>query len=75
MISLNQALSHEEKHMTKELALRDITLFSKLSDQALTEIETLLKAHQLSAGEIIFNQGDPGDELIIVEYHSQDRHG
>ena len=33
----------------------------------LTEIETLLKAHQLSAGEVIFNQGDPGDELIIVE--------
>jgi CRP-like cAMP-binding protein len=38
-----------------------------LNDEALEEVRSNLKERQLAAGEIIFNQGDPGDELIIVE--------
>lgn len=47
--------------------LRKVTLFSKLPDQLLAEVQASLKARRLQAGEVLFNQGDPGEELIIVE--------
>jgi len=53
--------------MSKKINLRDVVLFSCLSDETLAGISTALKPRQLEAGEILFNQGDPGDELIIVE--------
>ena len=53
--------------MTGKIALKDVVLFSKLSDKALEEVQSTLKSRRLSKGEIIFNQGDPGNELIIVE--------
>jgi CRP-like cAMP-binding protein len=42
-------------------------MFSQLPDAALAEIAAALQPRHLPAGEILFNQGDPGNELIIVE--------
>ena len=55
------------KGKTMKFDLRKITLFSKLPDQMLADVEAKLKKRRLQAGEVLFNQGDPGDELIIVE--------
>ncbi|WP_172797805.1 Crp/Fnr family transcriptional regulator [Longilinea arvoryzae] len=41
-------------------------MFSQLTGQALAEVEGGLKPRSLAAGEVLFNQGDPGDELILV---------
>jgi len=49
-----------------EILLKSVTLFSQLSDAALAEIAKALKPRHLAAGEILFNQGDPGDELLVV---------
>ena len=49
------------------ISLKDIVMFSQLSDQALEEVARALQPRQLQAGEILFNQGDRGDELIIVK--------
>src|SRR5512137_2173390 len=46
--------------------LSKVTLFSRLSDKALADVASGLKSKQLSAGEILFNQGDQGNELVIV---------
>jgi CRP-like cAMP-binding protein len=48
-------------------ALKNVTMFSQLSDKALTDVAKALKLRKLAAGEILFNQGDPGHELIIVK--------
>lgn len=48
-------------------SLRNVAMFAQLSDEALTEVESELQSRKLVAGEILFNQGDPGDALIIVQ--------
>ncbi len=50
-----------------EIALNRIALFAQLPAEALAEVEGLLQPRALAAGEILFHQGDPGDELIIVQ--------
>jgi len=53
--------------MNKPLSLKEISLFSQLSDHALAELAGCLRPRQLAAGEVLFHQGEPGDELIIVQ--------
>lgn len=53
-----------------EATLKEMSLFSQLPDSALAEMAAALLPRRLAAGEILFNQGDPGDELIIVEQGS-----
>lgn len=53
--------------MSEKINLRDVILFSRLTDEVLADVSAALKSQQLASGEILFNQGDPGDELIIVE--------
>lgn len=53
--------------MDAQFALKNVTMFSQLSPEALAEVTAALKPRELSAGEILFNQGDPGNELIIVK--------
>ncbi len=48
-------------------ALKKVHFFSQLPDEILEEITENLKARLLLEGEVLFNEGDPGDELIIVE--------
>lgn len=49
------------------LPLRTIPLFASLTDEGLAEVEAALQTRSLAAGDVLFNQGDRGDELIIVE--------
>jgi CRP-like cAMP-binding protein len=52
--------------MELEFSLKDVVMFSQLTDEALEEVRAALQARRLETGEILFNQGDPGDELILV---------
>jgi len=52
--------------MKTEIFLKDIPLFKSLSDEILADISDALMSRDLEPGEILFNQGDPGDELILV---------
>lgn len=47
--------------------LKQVPIFSQLSTSTLDCVISVLKPRVLAAGEILFNQGDPGDELIVVE--------
>jgi CRP-like cAMP-binding protein len=53
--------------MDAQFALKNVTMFSQLSPEALAEVTAALKPRELSTGEILFRQGDAGDELIIVK--------
>jgi len=47
--------------------LKNSYMFSRLSEERLAEINISLDTRELAAGEVLFNMGDPGDELFIVE--------
>jgi len=53
--------------MTETTELKQISLFSQLDDQDLATAAAALKTRQLAQGEILFNLGDVGDELFIVQ--------
>jgi CRP-like cAMP-binding protein len=53
--------------MSEFAPLKSIGLFRQLSERSLAHLVGLLQTRQLAAGEILFNQGEPGDELIIVQ--------
>lgn len=53
--------------MTVTSLLKNSYMFSRLSEERLAEINISLKSQELKAGEVLFNMGDPGDELFIVE--------
>lgn len=50
-----------------ELPLRTVPLFATLNDEDLAEVEAALQSRSLAAGDVLFNQGDPGKELVIVQ--------
>lgn len=52
--------------MMEPALLKNVLMFSRLSDKALAEVAAALETRHLDAGEVMFNQGDPGDELFIV---------
>jgi len=45
----------------------DIPIFRRLSPDRLAEVSTELERRYLPAGQVLFNQGDTGDELYIVQ--------
>jgi CRP-like cAMP-binding protein len=47
--------------------LKEIGFFSQLSASALAELSKALRPRRLAAKEILFRQGDAGEELVIVE--------
>jgi CRP-like cAMP-binding protein len=47
--------------------LKNSYMFSRLSDERLAEVNLSLETRELAAGEVLFNMGDPGDELFIVQ--------
>jgi CRP-like cAMP-binding protein len=53
--------------MTNNISLKNIPMFGRLSDETLAEVYAALKSRNLKTGEVVFNQGDEGDELIVVE--------
>jgi uncharacterized membrane protein len=52
--------------MTLE-ALRTVPLFSSLGDGAATELRDLLRARSVPAGTLVFNRGDRGDAMYLIE--------
>lgn len=53
--------------MTESGQLAKIQMFSRLAEGALQEVQAVLKTRSLADGEILFNLGDAGDELYIVQ--------
>jgi len=53
--------------MATEFSIKEISIFNRLADETVEEISAKLHPVELSAGEILFNLGDPGDYLVIVE--------
>ena len=47
-------------------ALRCSTLFSSLSDEELAAVEARLTPVTRMSGEVLFQQGDPGDSLYVI---------
>lgn len=52
--------------MTLTVLLKKIPIFKSLSREAIEQVSGGLKTRTLRAGEVLFNLGDPGDEMIIV---------
>lgn len=46
--------------------LKDVELFSGLDDQDLSEVASIFKELRLQRGEVIAEQGTPGDALYLV---------
>jgi CRP-like cAMP-binding protein len=52
--------------MTEQVDLRTIALFEQLSVAALAKLAAILESRALPAGAVLFDKGDPGDEMYIV---------
>ena len=52
--------------MTLE-ALRSVPLFSSLDDEAATELRNLLTSERVSGATPLFNKGDSGDAMYLIE--------
>jgi uncharacterized membrane protein len=52
--------------MTLE-ALRSVPLFASLDDEAATRLRTLLTLKEVNSGTRLFNKGDSGDAMYLVE--------
>lgn len=46
--------------------LRDIAIFAGLGDEDLDIIAKEMKRREFSAGDMLFREGDPGDEMFVV---------
>jgi CRP-like cAMP-binding protein len=53
--------------MTIITILRKNAIFKTLSDDALNKLSVGLKTRSLQAGEVLFNLGEPGSEMIVVQ--------
>jgi CRP-like cAMP-binding protein len=50
--------------------LNKISLFSQMDEKSLNALEQALVRRSLPAGEVLFHEGDAGEELILVEQGS-----
>ncbi|KAK9909485.1 hypothetical protein WJX75_003002 [Coccomyxa subellipsoidea] len=48
-------------------ALRKVPVLFALSEQQLFELAHCMKNHSISAGQMVFRQGDPGDVFYVIE--------
>ncbi len=53
--------------MINNALLKQVTLFNRLKDEILDQIAARLQMHALREGEVLFNMGDPGNDLVIVQ--------
>lgn len=56
-----------EATMVEPSLLREISLFSRLSDHVLDELVAVMKGRELAPDQVLFELGDPGDEMFIVQ--------
>lgn len=59
-------MSTQPSEMTLE-AIRSVPLFSSLDDHAAEELRSLLTSSQISTGTQLFQKGDIGDALYLIE--------
>lgn len=59
-------MSVNAQEMTLE-ALRSVPLFGSLDDQAATDLRELLTVEDISAGTQLFDKGDSGDAMYLIE--------
>lgn len=52
--------------MVEAVNLRAVELFAALPDETLAELAAVLVPRALPEGTVLFNQGEPGDEMYIV---------
>jgi len=52
--------------MTLTVLLKRTAIFKHLPADAIEQVASALKTRTLQAGQVLFNLGDPGDEMIIV---------
>jgi len=52
--------------MTLTVLLKRVAIFKSLPPNAIEQVADGLKTRTLQAGEVLFNLGDPGDEMVIV---------
>lgn len=53
--------------MNIKIDLKALNIFSNLQPSALEDVTNTLQKRELQPGEVLFCQGDKGDELVIVE--------
>lgn len=53
--------------MKTKIDLKELNIFSYLQPDALEEVTNALQKKELQPGDVLFCQGDKGDELVIVE--------
>jgi len=53
--------------MIEPTQLKKISIFGHLSDGALAKVAAALETKELEARTVLFNQGDPGNELFVVQ--------
>ncbi|MBX0327890.1 cyclic nucleotide-binding domain-containing protein [Oscillochloris sp. ZM17-4] len=46
--------------------LRRVEVFGGLTDEETLQIATLCRVQKMGAGQVVFDEGDDGDELIII---------
>ena len=46
--------------------LKDISIFSESCPEDLDKIASEMKIREFKEGELVFREGDPGDELFVV---------
>lgn len=49
-----------------EALVRALPPFAKASDELISDVLSTVKEQKLSAGELLFSEGDPGDALYVV---------
>lgn len=53
--------------MVETDALRGVYMFGRLPEQTLSRLAAVLQRRSYAEGEILFDKGDPGEEMYIVE--------
>ena len=53
-------------HRTNSTILKDVLIFSDIPDEELDIIASELKRKEYKAGELVFKEGDHGDEMYVV---------
>lgn len=62
----DRLLGQERFEDGPELALQDMALLAGLDAEEAVRVTALLERHELSHGEAVFKEGDPGDRLYLI---------
>lgn len=65
--ALTKQVADKEKPMDRIEFLRKVLIFEDLSDQKIEELAGFLIEIHKRKGEVIFNEGDPGNSLFIIQ--------